>query len=115
MKNTIIIILSGLLLCGCSKKHAASASPVADLVQAGTDATWRDGSVLRITKRDGASLQGVTFIEKLPTGQTQTFSADTATLSADPSDTDNNSFIITLHGVKKDGATLGDCAFKLSK
>jgi hypothetical protein len=101
MKTTSIIILSGLLLCGCSHKQASS-GPAIDRVQAG-DTSWPDGPTvytLHVTKRDGTSLEGVTISAKLPTGQTQTVSADTATLSAVPNAADDKSVMVTLHKAK---------------
>jgi hypothetical protein len=85
-----------------------------DLVQAGKDTTWRDGYVLHVTKRDGTSLEGVTISAKLPTGQTQTFSADTATLSAVPN-ADDSSVMVTLHGAKMGGVTVGEYPIALHK
>ena len=81
MKNTLTVLLSGLLLCGCSQKQASSARPAIDLVEAGKDIAWRDGSVLHITKRDGTSLEGIQIIKTTPDGQRTTLTADTGTLS----------------------------------
>ena len=75
MKTTLIFILSGLLLCGCSQKHAASARPATDLVEAGKNVTWSDGYVLFVAKRDGLSLEGIRVVQTLPNGQT-TISSD---------------------------------------
>jgi hypothetical protein len=96
MKTTFTILFLGVILCGCSKKHAASAR---DLVVASKDITWRNGVVLHVKQRDGASLTGVVIVSKLPTGQPQIVSADTATLSADTNATDDKSVMITLHNV----------------
>jgi hypothetical protein len=103
MKTTSIIILSGLLLCGCSQKQASSAGPAIDRVKVG-DTSWSDGGAtvytLHVTKRDGTSLEGVAISAKLPTGQTQTVSADTAMLSAVPNAADDKSVMVTLHKAK---------------
>lgn len=132
MKTILTILLSGLLLCGCSQKQTTSTDtpkdatpadtakqaptgPAIDLVQAGKDTTWRDGYVLHVTKRHGTSLEGVTISAKLPTGQTQTFSADTATLSAVPNATDDSSVMVTLHNAKMGGATVGEYPIALHK
>ena len=61
MKATFAVLFLAAILCGCSKKHAAR-----DLVVAGKDITWRDGVVLHVKQRDGASLAGVVIVSKLP-------------------------------------------------
>ena len=108
MKNTLTALLSGFLLCGCSQKQASTVSAAIDLVQAGKDTTWRDGYILHVTKRDGTSLEGVTVSAKLPTGQTQTFSADTATVSP----VNDSSVIITLNDAKVPANTGGSVISK---
>jgi hypothetical protein len=115
MKNRLTIILSGLLLCGCSHKQASSTGPAIDVVQAGTDTTWRGGYTLHVTKRDGSSLEGVTLTAQLPTGQTRTISADTATLSPVPNATDDSWVMLTLHKAKAEGGTLGEYPISLHK
>jgi hypothetical protein len=60
IKPTFIIILSGLLLCGCSQKPAVATSQVKDFVQAGRDITCNGGSfILHVVKRDGDLLSGI--------------------------------------------------------
>ncbi len=77
MKNTLTIILSGLLLCGCSKK------PAIDLVQAGKDTSWNHGSYdLQVAKRDGDSLGGIRLVLKTSSGQDTIITADTGTVTA---------------------------------
>lgn len=101
MKTTLIILL-GLLLCGCSQKQPPSSGPAIDRVQVG-DTIWHDGPTtyaLHVTERDEASLKGVSISGKLPTGQTATVSADSATLSAISNATDDKSVMITLHNAK---------------
>jgi ATP-dependent Clp protease ATP-binding subunit ClpA len=115
MKTACMLILSGLVLCGCSQEQASSAGPAIDLVRAGKDTTWSNGYVLHVTKRDGASLEGVTISAKLPNGQTQAFSADTATLSGVPNATDDSSVMVTLHGAKMGGVTVGEYPIALHK
>jgi hypothetical protein len=98
MKNMLTIILvSGLLLCGCSSKHNASAGSDVDSIQPGKDISCWDGSTLRITKRVGTSVEGATITVKPPNGLTQTFSAETATLSYSTNRITGKSLIITLH------------------
>jgi hypothetical protein len=96
MKYTLLILLSGLFLCGCSKK------PAIDLVQSGTDTTW-GGSVLHVTKRDGTSLEGVRITLKLPNGDIQEISADTAVFS--PAPVAKDTVILILHNAKLHSST----------
>jgi hypothetical protein len=105
MKTTSIIVLSGLLLCGCSQRQASSSGPAIDRVQAGDTSwpSWAGGPKvysLHITKRDGNSLVGVSISMKLPSGKMQTISADTATLSIVPNAPDNKSVMVTFHNPK---------------
>jgi hypothetical protein len=100
MKNTFTILLSSLLLCGCSQKQASG--PAIDRVKTG-DTSWTDGPTvytLHVTKRSGAELEGVSISAKLPTGQTQMVSGDTATLSTPPNATDDKSVMVTIHKAK---------------
>ena len=116
MKNIFLILLSTLVLCSCSKKQPASTGPAIELVQAGKDTTWRDGYVLHVSKRDGTSVQGVSISKQLPTGQTTTISADTATLSRLPNATNGDSVVITFHQAHVGGnAVPGDLPFALHK
>jgi len=81
MKSTLTIILSGLLLCGCSQKQTSAAGAAIDLVQAGKDTTWREPYILHITKRDGASLEGIKITSTTTDGVKTTITAATGTLS----------------------------------
>jgi hypothetical protein len=120
MKTTSIIVLSGLLLCGCSQKQPSSAGSAIDRVQAG-DTSWPDGPnvySLHITKRDGNSLVGISISMKLPSGKTQTISADTATLSLVPNAPDDKSVMVTFHNPKlqvdsQSSAIVGDYPMEL--
>jgi hypothetical protein len=123
MKTAFTIILSGLFLCGCSPKQAASSSrPAIDLVEPGKDIVWRDGYVLHVMKRDGASLEGIQISVNSPSGQT-TMSADTGTVSpvVEGNVTNDSSVVITLHDAKvqvgSDSSSLpqGDFPIKLYK
>jgi len=123
MKTTSIIILSGLLLCGCSQKQASSARPAIDLVQAGKDTSWHsEGNdyVVHVTKRDGTSLEGVTVTITFPSGKTQTLSSDAATLSPGSfkSASDSTSVImdmknVTIEANGKPGGTIQETKFDL--
>ena len=118
MKYTLLILLSGLFFCGCSKKHATSAVPAMDIVQSGTDTSW-SGYVLHVTKRDGNLLEGVTITTKSPDGGMQTVSADTATFSPVADTKSDSSLTIILHNAKLKtdtaSADLGEHQFALHK
>jgi hypothetical protein len=81
MKTTLTIILSGLLLCGCSQKPATVARPAIDLVESGKDIAWHDGFILRVAKRDGMAIQGVQITGTTPDGQKVVVTAETGALS----------------------------------
>ena len=90
MKNTLVILLSGLLLCGCSKK------PAITLIQSGTDASLKLGGascVLHVTTRDGSSIQGIRLVTKEADGKETTITADAGTISEG---LDHNSVIVTF-------------------
>ena len=81
MKNTFIILLSGLLLCGYAQQLASSAGSAVDLVQAGKDLDRPNGTVIHVTKRVGLSIEG---IQVVTTGASKiTITADTGTLQAE--------------------------------
>jgi hypothetical protein len=91
MKNstplTILALLAS-LFAGCSKHPAASTSSrtAFDAVEAGKDTKWSDG-VLRVTERDGTSIRGVQFTERLRGGEKRVLTADTGTIQRIGSDT----------------------------
>jgi hypothetical protein len=80
MKNTFIILLSGLLICGCSKKQAPSVSSAIDLIQAGKDIVRPDGTIIHVTKRVGASIEGIQISKSSSPTTKLTITADTGTL-----------------------------------
>jgi hypothetical protein len=80
MKTTLTILLSGLLVCGCAQNRASSAGPAINLVQAGKDTVWQNGTVLHIAKREGTSVEGIQIV-RTSEGQKMTVTADTGTLS----------------------------------
>ena len=118
MKNTFTILLSGLLLCGCSQKQAASTSPTTDFVQAGRDITCLGGWVLHVTKRDGSSLEGIRLVLDPAKSPEDVITADTGTLT--PEGSMNGQVIVmklVLHSWKdKNGSHDGqDTTFALHK
>ena len=102
MKNTNILILSGLILCGyCTQMQAEQPSPAIDRVQSKTDTAWDQGVfVLHVTKRAGNSLEGIQIISKTSDGVETIISADTGTIAMGPSCLDSvkdeNAVAITL-------------------
>ena len=102
MKTTLTILLSGLLLCGCSQKQATSARPAIDLVEAGQDIAWQGGYVLHVAKRDGTSLEGILITKTASDGEKTTITADTGTLSPGSvgNATDDNTVQIALQNAK---------------
>jgi hypothetical protein len=102
MKNTLTIILSGLLLCGCSQKQTTSAPRAIDRVEAGKDVPWARGVVLHIAKRDGTTVEGVQLQLPRSDGQIGTITAETGSLApgSDISSTDDSCVRITLHNPK---------------
>jgi uncharacterized lipoprotein YajG len=76
MKNTHLILLSAILLFGCSKKQAISAPQATDRIEAGKDIVL-GGSVVHVTKRDGDSIEGVRIVTKYAGGIVKTLIADT--------------------------------------
>ena len=80
MNTTITVLLSGLLLCGCSQKQATRA---VDLIQAGKDTTWNQGAYdLQVTKRDGDSLSGIHLVLTTPGSLITNITAETGTVTA---------------------------------
>ncbi len=70
MKNTLTIILSGLILLrmlGRSRHHRLG-QPLTSSKLA-SDISWRDGYVLHVTKRDGTSIEGIQIITTTADGQ----------------------------------------------
>jgi hypothetical protein len=102
MKITLLVLLSGLLLCGCSQKQEPLTGTAIDLVQAGKDISWSNGEVLHIKKRDGSSLKGIQFSSTDGHGQKITVTADTGTVTSGSLDdaADTNAVRITLYNAK---------------
>ncbi|HEX9047129.1 MAG TPA: hypothetical protein VF988_08880 [Verrucomicrobiae bacterium] len=107
MKITLSVLLSGLLLCGCSQnsqKQPSSSGPAIDLIQASNDTVWQDGAVLHVTKRDGSSVEGIRITHNKPDGDKVTITADTGTLSPGSTEgaADVNSVKLTLHNMRNE-------------
>jgi len=98
MKTTLTVLLSGLLLCGCSQKQATSASPAIDLVETSKAVAWSDGYVIYIGKRHGASLEDIHVSHKYSNGATASIFAEKGTVSAgsveDPKDVNSVKIIL---------------------
>ena len=79
MKNAIIILLSGIFICGCSKREIAPKQAI-DLLVAGKDIEWHDGNystnIIHFTKREGLSIEGVHVVKRYHNGGTETFTAE---------------------------------------
>jgi hypothetical protein len=108
MKNTLIIFISGLLLCGCSQKRV---TPAIDLIQVGTYTTWNHAAegeaVLHVLKRTNSSIEGIRLVIK-PSGQPETIiTADTGTLAPGSFENaaDKNSVQITLNNIQSECGT----------
>lgn len=94
MKNIPLIVLSVLVLCGCSKHHEI---PARNLVVPGKDIVWHgsenENTVMRIAKREGDALEGIHIIYRgHPDGPPATITADKGTILPDLSP-------VTSHGV----------------
>lgn len=111
MKNTLIIFLSGILLCGCSHK----ATRAIDLVVVGKDVDWGRGVVLHIAKRNGTSVEGIQLLFPRSDGQKGLITADSGTLTAgsDVSAKDDDCVQITLLNPK--GVNTNKVTFVLHK
>jgi hypothetical protein len=80
MKKMISILISGLLLCGCSHKWAKSDTPAIDLVQPGKDISWGSGVVLHVERRTANSVEGVRLTSTARDGQKTTVTSSGGTL-----------------------------------
>ena len=94
MKIALLILVSGLALCGCSEKRDAAKVPAMEAIVAGQDSIWADGLVVHVAKRNGDALEGILIVRTAPTGQKTTIMAEKGTLSKGP---DRNSVKIALH------------------
>jgi hypothetical protein len=99
MKNILLILLSGLVLCGCSKKHTVSSRPARELIEAGKDVAWSDGYILHVAQRDGDSLQGIHVVHKDASGQVATITADKATIQPGSDTMTKDGVLVTTNAV----------------
>jgi PBP1b-binding outer membrane lipoprotein LpoB len=79
MKNTLLILLSAFLFCGCSKKQAIPTHQATDRIEAGKDIVL-GASVVHVIKRSGNSIEGIQIVTKYAGGKVKTLSADTGRL-----------------------------------
>lgn len=107
IKASFTILLSSILLCGCSQKHTTSAGPAIDRIQAGKVSSWSYGFTVSVDKRDGTNVEGIWISGKLPDGKKMTISADTGSISpaASPesvgSVTNDRAVIFFLHNAEQ--------------
>jgi hypothetical protein len=79
MKITFTILLSSLLLCGCSQKQATSPK---DFIQTGTDMTLNSGlCVLHVDKRGGDLLSGIRCVIDPGKSSESVLTADSGTIT----------------------------------
>src|ERR1035437_3423972 len=79
MKTTSIILLAGLLLCGCSQKKMASQK---DFIQTGRDITLNSGlCILHVDKRDGDLVSGIRCVMDSGKKTESVLTSDTGTLT----------------------------------
>ena len=105
MKTTLFILLSSLVLCGCSKRSAATTPSAIDLVVVGTNTTWKDGSVLAVAKRDGNSIAGIHLVIQTTSGPA-TITAPTGEMVPGSyySSADHQCVRLTLHNAYEQSA-----------
>jgi hypothetical protein len=116
MKTTFIIVLSGLLLCGCSQKQASSTVSATDSIRTGTDITFNGGSfILYVTKRDSNSLAGIRCVSNPGMKSESHFTADTGEIV--PSGANSHWVVLAMHNTKdeKTGQTNGNLTIALKK
>ena len=96
MKTTMIVLLTSLILCGCSQKQESTPSPTFYLVKSGRLSRWQDGYILYVEKRDGTALHNIMIFKMASDGTNATTSikAETGTVSAG---LDKSSVKIVLH------------------
>ncbi len=102
MKNIFLILLSSLVLCGCSKEPTVSPGPAIDRIQAGKVSLWSSGYSLYVEKRDGTNVEDVWISGTLSNGVKQTVTAETATISPRviAGVTNDRSVILYLHNME---------------
>jgi hypothetical protein len=98
MKPILAILLSSILVCGCSKKPIPTAQSAIALVEAGKDVTL-GGLVLHVAKRDGSFIEGIRIARKEADGKETTILADTGTLSQG---SDQSTVRIVLNNVRRE-------------
>jgi hypothetical protein len=107
-----MVVLSSILLWGCSQRQATPTQPAMERVQAGRLIKWDADHILHIGKRNGSSLEDVQLWALGADGHTAFACSPTATLSPgtvqDPAD--QRSVKITFRDVKTfDGSNVATC------
>jgi hypothetical protein len=101
MKTTNVVLLFGLLLCGCSQKQAASANQAIKLVQVGKDSAWHSGAggiiTLHVAQRQGDSIHGIQLLTKAADGTETSVLAETGTVAEGP---DQHCVRVSLYDAK---------------
>lgn len=106
MKNhlSLLVIASfTMVLAGCSTHSpTASTSPAIDLVQTGKDIQFADGSVVRVAKREGNSLEGIHILMSPSGGPAREITAEMGTIKPGTPEHSNfeNQITLTLHNAK---------------
>jgi hypothetical protein len=109
MQMMLLILLSSLMFCGCSKKAAGGTRPAIDLVVVGKDTTWKDGSILKVAKRDRNSIAGIHLVIQTVGGQA-TITAPTGELVPGSyfSAGDQECVRVTLHNAYEQSTTTNE-------
>jgi len=81
MKVPTPLLLSGLLICGCSRNNPVT-HPKVELIEPGKDITSFKGYTLHVDKREGNSIEGVQIVKFSPDGNDLFLSASNATIVA---------------------------------
>jgi hypothetical protein len=115
-------LLLAMLLIGCSRQSSTLSLQAIDLVQSGSDTTWKNGVDLHVTKRAGNSLEGIRFVDKdskvllvSATGSLSSGSIDNPRDYNCVTITLTNARTMTVESGQKAGTTAGVLTFVLSR
>ncbi len=81
--TTVLLLLGGLLVCGCSR-NAPGAVLAPALVQEGKTVTWSDGRKIHVQRRQGNKLEGIRFVQGSLGGLQRAVEAERGLISRDP-------------------------------